>query len=1157
MRSNFISCTDWSRDTNRIHKHLFTLIGVWAALSAAAVGPTNSIIVSPLTAARVGAASDPVVIVNWGGGIAPYQVQYATDPSTTNWQDSDVVTSNTSQTAIMSSSSGFYRVESMASALAAGKDKAAPSVPTGLSARAVSSGQVDLSWNASTDSGANATGVKGYNVYRNTIFLRQVPAPATSTSDTGLNPATTYSYAVSAVDNASNASGRSGTVSATTPALSGCTFTIAPTNAASAAAGGNGSVSVTASGTTCSWTASSGASWITLTAGGSGTGSGTVGYSVAANTSTTARTGTMTVAGKTFTVTQSGQSAGPANNDFANATVLTGTSGTTTGSNAGATREAGEPYFAGNAGGASVWWSWTAPSSGTVTISLAGSGFDTVLGVYTGSSVSALTLVSQNDDSSGLQSAVTFAATAGTNYRIGVDGYNGVTGSISLSVSLAGTCAYSISPANTSVSAAGSTGSLNVTAGTGCSWTASSGATWITITAGVFGSGNGTVSYSIDANPATSARAGTLTVAGQTFTVNQAAAPCSYSISPGSASFTASTGNGSVAVTAGAGCSWTASSGASWINITAGPSGNGNGSVSYSVAANSSTSSRSGNLTIAGYGFTVTQAGAQATDSTPPTVSLTAPANGSTVSGTITLSASATDNVGVAKVEFYCDGALLGTSVAAPFNMAQDTTRLSNGSHSMTAKAYDGAGNASTSTGTSVNVSNSALPLTGTCIWARHFGGVIVGADGATTAAIKEDKNGNVIAVGTFKGTVNFGGGSVASDGGQDAFIVKYDSSGSYVWGRTIHGAGNEYATGVGLDSAGNLIVVGNFGGTANFLGVSLTAGSQGDVFVMKLSAAGTLAWVKSFGGSAAETVNGVALDQANNIFLTGGYGFYGSAIDFGGGPLRLSAGTSAYQYDMYVAKLSADGNYLWANGYGGLGYDVGNAVAVDANGDVLVVGSFQQTASFGGSQFTSSGGYDLLLAKYSGVNGSHIWSRSGGGTGNDLGRAVTVDVDGNVLIAGDFMGSANFGGGTITSLYSSGMLVAKYLPSGSHVWSRGFSALASFGSASGKSLAADSSGNIVVSGTVSGSVAFDGTYLGFGSPDIVVAKLDGNGGTIWAKSYGDMQSDYGFAVATGAGNNILVGGSFAISADFGCGLMQSSAPGDLSGDGFVVKLAP
>ncbi len=128
----------------------------------------------------------------------------------------------------------------------------------------------------------------------------------------------------------------------------------------------------------------------------------------------------------------------PVNNAFASATVLTGTSVSVSGSNANATKESGEPSHAGNAGGKSVWWSWTAPSAGKVTLTTAGSSFDTLLGVYTGSSVSALTTIASNDDLSGVvTSALTFTAVKGTTYRIAVDGYSAATGSIVLNLSQA------------------------------------------------------------------------------------------------------------------------------------------------------------------------------------------------------------------------------------------------------------------------------------------------------------------------------------------------------------------------------------------------------------------------------------------------------------------------------------------------------------------------------------------------------------------------------------------------------------------------------------------------------------------------------------------------------------------------------------------------
>ena len=121
----------------------------------------------------------------------------------------------------------------------------------------------------------------------------------------------------------------------------------------------------------------------------------------------------------------------PANDMFANRIVITGTNTAVTGSNVGATRETGEPYHAGVTGGASVWWSWTAPSVGTVTISTTGSTFDTVLGVYSGSSVSALTELASDDDdpdTGALTSKVVFDVTSNQTCQIAVDGSTTRTG---------------------------------------------------------------------------------------------------------------------------------------------------------------------------------------------------------------------------------------------------------------------------------------------------------------------------------------------------------------------------------------------------------------------------------------------------------------------------------------------------------------------------------------------------------------------------------------------------------------------------------------------------------------------------------------------------------------------------------------------------------
>jgi hypothetical protein len=118
----------------------------------------------------------------------------------------------------------------------------------------------------------------------------------------------------------------------------------------------------------------------------------------------------------------------PANDNFSAAQVLNGCSGSVSGTNVGATRQAGEPIHSpdGVSSSRSVWYQWTAPSSGSTTVTTKGSGFDTVLGVYEGTAVNSLTTLGKDDDGGGddKTSIVTFSAVAGHTYRIAVDGYN-------------------------------------------------------------------------------------------------------------------------------------------------------------------------------------------------------------------------------------------------------------------------------------------------------------------------------------------------------------------------------------------------------------------------------------------------------------------------------------------------------------------------------------------------------------------------------------------------------------------------------------------------------------------------------------------------------------------------------------------------------------
>jgi hypothetical protein len=174
----------------------------------------------------------------------------------------------------------------------------------------------------------------------------------------------------------------------------------------------------------------------------------------------------------------------------------------------------------------------------------------------------------------------------------------------------AAACTYTLNAASITLAAKGGSKTVSVKVkGTGCDWTAESNDPFITITSGSSGSGNGKVVYSVPGNTNTTALMGTMTIAGETFTVNQAAGGCTYKLSPKAGKLKATGGSAAVKVTPNLGdCDWTAVSNDSFITITGGASGTGKGTVSYSVAANTNTTAVTGSITVAGETFTVIQA---------------------------------------------------------------------------------------------------------------------------------------------------------------------------------------------------------------------------------------------------------------------------------------------------------------------------------------------------------------------------------------------------------------------------------------------------------------------------------------------------------------------------------------------------------------------
>jgi len=353
---------------------------------------------------------------------------------------------------------------------------------------------------------------------------------------------------------------------------------------------------------------------------------------------------------------------------------------------------------------------------------------------------------------------------------------------------------------------------------------------------------------------------------------------------------------------------------------------------------------------------------------------------------------------------------------------------------------------------------------------------------------------GNVLVAGEFQNTVNFGGGSLTSAGGRDIFIAKYTANGDYLWARRFGYAYDDSANSIAADANGNVIVTGYFSDRVDFGGGTIWAALGGiDAFLAKFTPDGNFdstnpdptqrSWAKNFGSNSEDRGTGVAVDANGNIVL-GGY-FQGS-LDLGGGYLNSQGGGK----DIFIAKFSSSGTYTWSKSYGGGYGDQAVGLAVDRSGDVFVTGWYLYSTDLGGGPLLASQ-YAAFLAKYSGNDGHHLWSKSFSGAGYIFGNAVTVDANGNAAITGNFTSTIDLGGGVLnTSAFGvTTIFVAKYSSAGGHLWSKRFGGTSY---ADSTAIATDGTGHVLVTGPFMGTADFGVQSLSStGSDDMYLLRLD------------------------------------------------------------------
>jgi hypothetical protein len=454
------------------------------------------------------------------------------------------------------------------------------------------------------------------------------------------------------------------------------------------------------------------------------------------------------------------------------------------------------------------------------------------------------------------------------------------------------------------------------------------------------------------------------------------------------------------------------------------------------------------------------------------------------------------------------------------------------------------------------------LPMAAQPAWQWAIRGDASGTfDAVYGRGIATDAQGNVYVAGKFSGTATFGdtNSPVASFGDSDAFLAKYSTLGQLQWVRKFGGAGYDEANAVAVGTNGHVYVVGRYSGPGTFGGFTLTNANFATGFTLEFDPGATnVLWAKDDGLA----WFGVAADGNGNVSVVGqpaGFSLVGSKLV---GPIALAKYNASGVRQWYTNSLAPN---LSTSG-------AGQAIALDAAGNVHIAGVFRRVVEFGATSLTNAAVannvYDeIFVAKFSSA-GVPLWARRGGGEGNDQGLGIGVDGGGNVIVTGYCDNTTALNSGTSVQFDLGGfvfpgavggglgnMFLAKFSPSGTGLWAR------KLGSPSyGAAVAVTPSGEFYATGNFrTASMDFGGVILDkpFTQEELFVVKYDAAGNAMWGRRTSSTLpgTRFGRAVAAMPDGSVYATGEYLSVSPI---VFDNTTLGSKSGGTsmFVAKLA-
>ena len=407
--------------------------------------------------------------------------------------------------------------------------------------------------------------------------------------------------------------------------------------------------------------------------------------------------------------------------------------------------------------------------------------------------------------------------------------------------------------------------------------------------------------------------------------------------------------------------------------------------------------------------------------------------------------------------------------------------------------------------------------------------------------------SGDLIIGGVFSDSLMFGTQQIKSFGNYDVLTARYNSKGRYIGGLNYGSFDADDAQSVVVDKNGNYYVGGSFSTEASIATELIEAldPSSTDMFIAKFNNIGILQWVKVFGSTTYdEGAPYIAVDSLGAVYVAGGFG---GTAEFG-----TRKAISGGKMDAFVAKMSANGDFIWVQGWGSTENDMATAVSVSPNGDrIYVSGTFIGNVSFGNATYESFANKMDFFVRAFDANGGARWAKRIGYSGDDRIIASTTQTDGKLVLTGAISQTTTFDTQTISANgeFESDFFISRITKDGA------IELLKRYGGTfedAGKAVYTDAKGAIFVTGYYDSTTTVEGFIEeAVGGRDGFVTRIKSNGDVDWYRSFGGQYDDEGRGIVVDSKNVPYITGIF----DTRCSFEDIEIEGDGFSDIFIAAL--